>query len=712
MHLKLNKPNAFLRFSFIINLSMHKFASAILGTLCMPSIILAQSTSSEPADSTVLKEVTVEATAPTPVVNLNEALPTASLKTNTSLLETPQSISVIPREMIELRGSQQTSEALRYSAGITTDSYGYDPRGYEWINIRGFDSFNSQYLDGMRLYNYEMMETYGLERIELLKGPSSVLFGQSTPGGLINNVSKKPKSERFGEIGVEVGTGESYEGSIDFGDVLLGDDTLAFRLVSLYRNTEEDPNGNPVNSERIFVAPSLTWKPTEDTTLTLLGSYLRWESTQVPEYFKGPRGLVKTNNLTWDSEFSEIWRVGYEFEQKFGENVTFRQNARYSHYDSASRYLYINDLISPTELDLVASSYGVANRAWTLDNQIEWRLEHGSIKHTLLTGFDYGYATSDDHTYEGAAPSLDLLRPVSNRPFSAPNDLVSLYSQKVRQYGVYAQDQIKLADHWVAVGSLRHDWVTTETGDRIGGGSLDEQDDKALSYRVGLMYLADNGLAPYASYSTSFFPNSGIDASGVAFDPTEGNQYEVGLKYAPKDFRGAFTVSAFHLTQDNVLTTDPRNQIYQKASGEWTSKGVEFEGNIGITEQINLYGSLTLMDIEITKSEDGDEGKTPGQTPERTASGWVTYSFTEGALEGLTLGSGIRYTGSNYQDSSNTAKNDSLVSVDLVARYVRGPWTLALNVDNVADDTTYSSDGIGYYQSAGRTVRLSLTYKW
>ena len=272
--------------------------------------------------------------------------------------------------------------------------------------------------------------------------------------------------------------------------------------------------------------------------------------------------------------------------------------------------------------------------------------------------------------------------------------------------------QIKFDDHWVGVASLRHDWVKSESAERTSGGSADEQDDKAFSYRLGLMYLADNGLAPYASYSTSFFPNSGVDAQGTTFDPTEGNQFEVGLKYAPKDFRGGLTFSAFHLTQDNVLTTDPRNQAFMKANGEWTSKGVELEGNVGITDRITLLGSLTLMDIEITKSADGDEGKTPGQTPEKTASGWVTYSFTDGTLQGLTLGSGVRYTGPSYQDTSNTAKNDSVLCVDLVARYVRGPWTVALNVDNVADETTYSSDGFGYYQSAGRTVRVSLGYKW
>lgn len=686
----------------------------IVGSVLAASGAQAQDATASPGpgSTTVLDEVTVVAAAEPTVVDLKTELPTAALKTGTSLLETPQSISVVPLEMIQLRGSRQTSEALRYSAGVTTDTYGYDPRGYEWINIRGFDSFNSQYLDGMRLYNYEMVETFGLERIELLKGPSSVLFGQSTPGGLINNVSKKPKAARFGEVGFEYGTGESYEGNLDFGDVLLGKDELSYRVLSLYRNTEEDPNGNTIDSERIFVAPSLTWKPTEDITLTLLSSYLRWESAQVPEYYKGPGGLVRTNDLRWDREFSEIWRIGYEFEQKLGENLTFRQNARYSHYNSASKYFSINELVSPTELSLLASGYSVQNRAWTVDNQLEWRIEQGSIKQTLLAGFDYGYATSKSVQHDGPAPTLDLLDPQYDAPFSRPSDLVSQFEQKVRQFGVYAQDQVKVGDHWLGVVSLRHDWVATESAERTSGGYSEDQDDKSFSYRLGLMYLADNGLAPYASYSTSFFPNSGVDAQGSTFDPTEGNQFEVGLKYSPKDFRGGLTLSAFHLTQDNVLTTDLRNQAYMKANGEWTSKGVELEGNVGLTDQLTLLGSVTLMDIEITKSADGDEGKTPGQTPERTASGWVTYSFTDGTLEGLTLGSGVRYTGSSYQDTSNTAKNDSVLCVDLVARYVRGPWTVALNVDNVADETTYSSDGFGYYQSAGRTVRLSLGYKW
>ncbi|MFT3990441.1 MAG: TonB-dependent siderophore receptor [Luteolibacter sp.] len=661
---------------------------------------------------TNLKEIIVTADSESGgTADLKTTQETAALKTSTPLLETPQSVSIIPEDQIILRNTKSTADALRYTAGVSTDTYGSDPRGYDWVNIRGFDSFNSQYLDGMRLYNYEQTEIFGLDHIEVLKGPSSVLFGQSTPGGLINNVSKKPKDQAFGELGAEVTDRGTLEATADLGDLLTKDGALAYRVVGLFREANQDSNGNDIDGRRYYIAPSVTWKIADDAKLTILTSFLRGESTQTPEFLPVGGDYLRVRYNNFDVEDNTIYRVGYAFEKKFGDNITLRQNARFSAYDVVDQYQYSGAYTSDTTLESYLADWRCSARTGTIDTQLEAKITNGPLEQTLLGGVDYGISSTKTTYREDPAEDFDLLNPDYYTSASA-DTLYSDSRQRLQQVGVYAQDQLKFASRWVAVGSLRHDWVYSRTREETDG-SKEKSHDGAFTYRAGLMYLGDYGISPYTSYSTSFYPNSGTDADGNTFDPSAGKQFEVGVKYAPQGMRGGITFSAFDLKQDNVLTTDPVNSSYQKANGEWESKGVELEANVGVTKNIDLIGNITAMHVEIVKSEDGDEGNTPQLLPTHTAAGWITYTFHEGALDGLTFGGGLRYVGGTYQDNANTEKNDNYAVADAVARYTRGPWTYALNADNVFGDENYVGDGSGfYYQAAGRSFRLSVNYNW
>jgi iron complex outermembrane receptor protein len=698
---------------------------SILLTSCLGFAHAEEAPQKTNADGAVaLDSMTVTATrdADGKILDYNTEGNTVGTKTSTSLIETPQSISVVTQDQITLRDAQGVAEALRYTAGTSTETYGQDPRGYDWVTIRGFDAFNSRYLDGLRLLNYEFPEIFGLERVEVMKGPSSVLYGQSTPGGLINAVSKLPKETAFGEVGAEIGTGESYETTLDVGGPLTKDGSVLYRLTGIYRNSADDSNGFPVDAERYYIAPAVTWKITPDTTITFLTSYFHTESTQTPSYATGPdggpTGVRAFGYGKWDYEANDIYHLGYQLEHRFNPDLTFRQNVRASKYDVQDKYVnalgYATDSSgNPTNImNRSASIWDSDTLSLGVDNQLELKIRGSRIEQTLLGGFDYSYASADTVYYEDAAPDLDITAPDYSQPVPRPTLLLSNSYQQSTQYGFYAQDQIKLDSKWVATLSGRHDSAYSDYKERTSNDPHSLQLDRAFTGRAGLAYLADNGLAPYASVSTSFYPNSGADKAGNTFDPTEGRQYEVGLKYSPKNFRGGATLSVFDLTQSNVITADPSVPDAYRASGEWRTRGIEFEGNLGITDDLDLLVNASYDNVEITSSEDGDQGNSPALTPEKTASAWLNYTFHDGTLKGLTLGSGVRYVGPSYSSNANTYENNDYAVVDLAARYVNGPWTYAVNVNNVFDTVEWINTDYQYNKTAARSVNLSVAYHW
>jgi len=375
------------------------------------------------------------------------------------------------------------------------------------------------------------------------------------------------------------------------------------------------------------------------------------------------------------------------------------------HYVSGTGYT------TPPILDQTADIWQSAALSFAIDNQAEFNLTGDRVEQTLLAGLDYSWSSADTQDFEDPAPGLDISNPIYF-PIPRPTTLISDTYQTIAQTGLYAQDQIKLDRHWIATLSARYDWVTNDTKDRLAGNTHDKQDDQAFSTRAGLAYAAANGLVPYVSYATSFFPNSGTDVSGNAFDPTKGEQYEIGLKYAPKNARGAVTLSLFNLTQSNVLTDDPANIGSYVQTGEVRSRGVELESKLALTQALEWFVSASYADVEITKSNAGDQGNVPGLTPRTVASSWLDYTFQDGSLSGLTLGGGARYIGPSYADSTNTRENDGYLNFDLALRYRRGAWTYAVNVNNLFDKVNLSTDGYNYNESGGRTVRASVAYHW
>ncbi|MGO1119213.1 TonB-dependent siderophore receptor [Rhodovibrionaceae bacterium A322] len=647
----------------------------------------------------------------------------AATKTDTPVLETPQSISTIGREELTAHNSKTVAEALRYSPGVTVDAYGVDPRGYDWISIRGFDAATTgSFRDGLRMdgnafaiYN---TETYGLERVDVMRGPSGALYGQGEAGGVINGTSKRPRADQPQEVQLEVGSWNRFQGAFDVGGAATEDHSLLFRVVGLGRvgNTEYDYNdGTKQDDDRFFIAPSLTWNPTDRTSLTFLTEYQKDKnSTQFTTF--GTPEIGKTDVVPGEPGFDkfeqEQYSLGYALTHDFGDDWTFRQNTRYMNVDVKYQAVVPNYL-DADGVTLHRYSWASPDQLsqFAIDNQLEKRLNWGPTSHTILGGVDYSRST-DEYTYHyGPANPIDL----TNVVYSG-GTIVDPYAdvkQTLSQAGVYLQDQIVLYDDWIATLGGRYSWVEQKTSDAITQAS-ETKKDSAFTGRAGLTYLFDNGLAPYASYTEGFVPIEGTNLSGESFKPEESTQYEAGLKYQPPSTNALFTASLFHLTKTNVLTRDPDNLFASIQSGEIRSRGLELEGKASLFSGWDITGAYAFTDAEVTKSNDDDLGKTPVVVPRHTASAWVHYNFLDGALEGLGLGGGVRYIGSSWNDTANTSKNPSYTLFDATLSYAFTE-ELALKVDakNLFNKeyTTTCAFSTCYYGS-GRRFFASMAYRW
>ena len=684
--------------------------------------------------STTLETISVEGSGETawgPAGGLVAQKSATGTKSDTPLLETPRAINVITKEEVQARGGAQSYiDALTYTPGFMTITPA-NTRSNSSAYLRGFSIFDSLYLDGMALPTgidraNPQVEPYGVERIEVLKGPASVLYGQTSPGGLVNMVSKRPLFEPLREVQYQFGSHDRHQVTFDFSDALDADRTLAYRFTGLLQDSGTQMDF--VDDDRIYIAPALTFKPDEDTTLTLLGSYRKNKGGDVDALLPNavaadiPTGRY-IGEPGFDRNDTEQVAIGYDFNHRFNDVWQVTQTGRYLRTQVDYQALYSVDLtgnpLLPGEISRSIYFLDETLQAWTSDTRFQADFDTGPLTHKLVFGLDYRNQRSDNRSgyWYGMGPTLDLFHPVYGKP--VPDlGFDSEAKESLRQVGLYAQEQVKWDALVLSFGG-RYDWAKSVTD--LSGTDYDTAtSDKAFTGNIGLLYLFDNGLAPYASFAQSFQPQAGAGADKKPFEPTTGEQYEIGVKYQPSDFDALLTVSAFQLTQQNRLTADLAypNDFFQKQVGEIRVRGLEIEGKATI-DNFDLTASYTYLDSEITKDNDGNRGNRVGYVPEHTASAWLNYRF-DGALEGLNLGAGVRYVGSSYGDNENTVLNGSATYLDLSAGYdfgVRNPDLEGLRLDvsvlNAADRKSYYCDGPWGCQWGKRLTAFgTLSYRW
>ncbi len=649
-------------------------------------------------------------------------------------METPQSVSVIGAEQIRDQKPNKLDEVLRYTAGVRAGTFGADTRNDWWL-IRGFKSDDiGLFLDGMQLfyssYASWKLQTPNMERVEVLRGPSAVLYGGSSPSGIVNVISKLPSAEpiRYIETGVN-NFGNAYVGFDVGGPVATSPENgkLFYRVVGQVQNGGTQVNFTPDNN--YFIAPSVTWKPDADTTFTVLASaskqdtrginFLPYQGTVT----SAPFGRISTSLFVGDPTVDKFAReqemLGYQFERNLTDDLTFRQNALFAHVDISYRGYVGSGYTNATTGDLSRYNWyakDTANQA-DLDNQLEYRFNTGPVKHTMLFGVDLkGYQIDDYQAFGFGVSPINVFNPVYGQaevPLPTAPFRNFLITQK--QAGTYLQDQMKLGN-FTLVLSGRNDWVDTTQASRATGATVGSRDDSRFSGRAGLIYNFDNGIAPYVSYSTSYNPIIGLNADNQLFLPETGQQAEIGLKVQPKGFDGYFTVSAFDLVRQNVATTAPGSgPVLQNQTGEVTSRGIELEVVANVTRELKLIGAFTSYHLFTSKDLDPAlVGKTPTNTPQLLASGWADYTFKDGPLTGFGFGGGVRYVGSSWADTANTLEVPAVVLGDLALHYEWQNWRTALNVINLADKIYVAScaSAASCFYGDRRRVTASVSYKW
>ncbi|MBU0891576.1 MAG: TonB-dependent siderophore receptor [Gammaproteobacteria bacterium] len=688
-----------------------------------------------PADgAAALPEVRVAAeaeveTATGPVRGLLAKRSASATKTDTPLMETPQTVTVVTADQMQVQRVRDLEQAFEYSAGVRPVS-GYSG-SYDAVYSRGFwaDARNgSLFADGLKVSDNSWasgkQEPYGLERVELVKGAASVLYGMSAPGGVLATVSKRPTADAVREVVTEVGTYGHKQIGVDLGGAVAPGSDWTWRLTALARDS--DTPVRPLQDDNVYIAPALRWQPSAATSLTLLMQHQKrrlgysYPLPQVGTLLPGPGGqriarFRFVGEPGYDRQDVEQTNLTALFEHQVNEQATLRQGLRF--FDSEADIFFTSatpDAAVPTRVQRRAIDEFERVRGFSSDTSWQQRWRSGDVQHTLIAGVDYTRYRSESEWYARSQTPLDLYQPQYGAVPGAPAPLAFSSTSQRWQAGLYVQDQIKLGERWVALAGLRHDWSDYRSRPFFTAAPWSVERTDAFTGRVGVVYLAPGGWAPFAGYSQSFQPQGGTDAQGGRFKPTEGEQFEVGVRWQPQGEGGLLLSAAvYDLRQDNVLTTDPVNPQFSVQTGQARSRGAELEVRGQATRHLEVVGAYGYTDRRITRSNRPEEvGRRAAEVPYHQASVWGNYRLAAWGLPAWTLGTGLRYTGDMEDGTSNAYRVPGYGVIDAMLAWQQGPWRVALNVRNLLDKEFLVCSGANCLNGSARTATLSASYRW
>jgi iron complex outermembrane receptor protein len=625
-------------------------------------------------------------------------------KTNTPVAETPQSISIIGTEQMRDQGALSIQDAMRYVSGVRSEAYGLDSRG-DWALVRGTEPV--VFLNGTKqtfgYYASSRPDPFVMERIEILKGPASVLYGQSTVGGVVNLASKLPQRESQGEVQVQYGTFERKQINADATGALNADGSLLYRVVAVYRNS--DTQVKYVPDDRRVIMPSITWMPNEKVEWTLLADYQKDKTGSTTQFLPhagtvlpAPNGL---RDIPIDVFMSEPGFDAYDTRMKsissmltvdINDGIQFRQNLRYAKSRVDYRTMYPS--FPPTLQDNgdIERVFWVATpdlKYLTVDNQLQLQFGSEDFSHAVLVGADYQHAVTNRDTAYGEAVggTLNLYNPVYGR-YTPEYTLAADPQNTINQIGIYAQDQISIHQNWLLTLGVRNDSVDNKTR------GADSQDDDKTTSRLALMYKTSVGIAPYVSYSESFEPLVGLDIDGDAFKPKKGEQIEVGVKYQPENGSSLYTASIYDLREKyrQVSVVDPVTQRSGEIQrGEARVRGLELEALVAVNNNWDLVANYSYADTEVLEGTIGyDDGADLPSVPDHMASLWSKHRFSIAGVTGFKVGVGARYIGDSW-DGMDSLQTPSYTLFDAMLGYEFDNWALELTGTNLEDEVYYTT---------------------
>ena len=663
----------------------------------------------------------------------------AGSKTDTALVEAPRSISVATRQQMLDRNVQNLDDAVKYMPGIVSASYGSDTR-YDWMRVRGFEP--THFLDGLPLprgvYANPKAETWNLDRLALLRGPASSVYGQTPPGGLLDMVSRRPSAESSNAIQVQYGS-DNYR-QINFASTGKIDDEgqFLYGLSGVVRDAGTQVDH--IDNKRYNIAPSLTWNIDTDTKLTLLSQFTRDDTGTTSQFLpivgtkiKSPLGKVSHHKNLGDPDYEfydrTYYALGYAFEHRLNDTWQFKQNLRYTKSELSFQQLTVGAyLYAPVDAEgnISRSSTNVDEdiAQFAVDNNFQADFATGNINHTVLIGLDHQRTDSSYLSIFGGAGTTNIYKPVYGQPIERParKDAYYDYDQKTVQTGLYVQDQMAL-DKWRLTLGGREDWVHQGTTYLNKSDATNTDRSKNFSGNAALSYVFDSGFVPYLSYAESFQPASNASADPVkSYKPTEGKQWELGVKYQPPGSNTLLSAAIYDLTQKNVLVTrfGSGGESITDQAGEVKVKGLELEAISDVTENLKVIAAYTLAKSEVQTGT--YKGNRLQLMPNQQASLWTDYTWHDGVLDGFGIGFGARYTGNTYGDQANTwlGKADAYTVFDGAVHYDLGRLnnslkgaSVKLNATNLFDKQYISTCDASYcYYGDQRSVVASATYQW
>jgi iron complex outermembrane receptor protein len=634
----------------------------------------------------------------------------AATKTDTPILEIPQSNSTVTQEQLEDRKPQTLLDALSYTPGARVGSYGFDPR-YDAFSIRGIEvTYTGVFRDGLRQVNSPnglfRLEPYGLEGIAILRGPAASIYGASSTGGIVDLISKRPTFLPFREVEVQTGSYGRLQGAFDLSGPVNSDNTFFYRLTGLVR--EAGTEIGVVPDDRVFIAPAFTWKPNDATTLTILGEYMDSTTGGTAAYINNyatdaagnPTSLSigATRVFAGDKRYNDFrqkqGRIGYEFEHRFNDMFTLHQRTRFSALGTNQEYFFGGSGLTRE------NNWGVVS-----DTYLESRVRTGAVDHTILTGLD-----------------VSRLSYVSKQGFGIVpigTDPVLSYREDQTQTltGIYIQDQLKWQNWRLTLGG-RHDWLSSEFN---SAGFEFDRDDTKFTGRAALGYVTDFGLAPYVSWGSSFTPNPGAVLGGSVAEPTTGEQVEVGVKYDLPGVNASLRAAVFDIHQNNAVVYQVVDATNQQVQLDLRSQGFELEGVASLTDGLNIQASYSYTDARIEKLTPETVGNRLTSIPYHMASLWLDYTVQEGPVRGLGIAGGVRYVGSSFGDNLNRLiiENEPRTYLDASIRYdleninqsLKG-FRFQVNATNLLDEDGQVCTSNYCYWDEGRKVIASLRYRW
>ncbi|WP_157033280.1 TonB-dependent siderophore receptor [Loktanella sp. S4079] len=652
-------------------------------------------------------------------VTATEAMNTAGARVAVDPKDLPRAMTIVPSEYFETRGARTMEATLSYTPGVVTETYGQDGRYDEYV-IRGFEAQQvGTYRDGMPLRTVDWAswrtEPFALDSVNVLRGPTSDLYGMNEPGGLVNGVSKRPSFSQGGEARFAVASDLGAQVGVDYTAPLS--DTLAYRIVGLADTSET--NYDDVETSRVYLAPSLTWEPSDETRLTVYGQYQQDEVGDtyilLPQYgtqYDNPYGQLDENTYTGNPDYNTIEStqnyLGYEFEQAISDRLTWTSRARYATNDWLNETSYPGVFLNGIYLGLPGTSPDPAavDTAVMLDFYVDQTLDQFSADNALTYEFGTAHGIGsvavgvDHYTVDsfteysfGYGGELNIYTGETTNVLagSFPASLPSEAQTDIRQTGLYVAGIADVGPQTKISGGLRYDDVEySRAGYQTGLAGVATFDynveETFVSGNIGVSHALSDELSLYGAIARSFnVPPAGVTDSYAALDLEESQSFEAGLKYISADGATDFNLGVFQVEKQNATYDDPNSidPTVMTQVGSLRSRGIEVEAIHSLDNGLSLFGTLAYIDAKVV-DDPTYGGNQVARVPELSATLYAQYELQ--SVDGLSIGGGARFTGERYADISNTYDLDSVTLFDASITYEWNDWTAQLTARNLMDE--------------------------